>query len=159
MIEKTFIAIKPDGVERGLVGEVIKRFENAGLKIVGMKMLIMKKSFAKMHYKEHVKKDFYKGLEDFMTSGPVVAIAAEGVQAVEVVRKLVGSTEPKEALPGTIRGDFSHHSYQHADKKGVAVRNLVHASGNLKDAEYEVGLWFANEELCQYNSVHERHVF
>jgi len=159
MMERTFVAIKPDGVQRGLIGKIIERFENAGLKIIGMKMVWVDKDFAKKHYKEHVKKSFYPGLEKFITEGPVVAMVIEGLHAVEAVRKIVGPTEPKEAMPGTIRGDFAHHSYAWTDKKGIAIKNLIHASGNRKDADTEIKLWFSMDELHDYRTVHEKHVF
>ncbi len=157
MIERTFVAIKPDGVERGLVGEVIKRFENAGLKIAGIKMIWMDDAFAQKHYKAHLEKPFYKGLKDFMTSGPVIAMCLEGISAIELVRKIVGATEPKSAAPGTIRGDYASHSYGYSDKKGIAIKNVIHASGDKEDAEYEVSLWFGIEEVHEYKTVHEKH--
>ena len=159
MIERTFVAIKPDGVQRGLIGKIIERFENAGLKIVGMKMKWVDPDFSKIHYQAHVEKKFYKGLEKFIVEGPVVAMVLEGLHAVEIVRKIVGPTEPKEAQPGTIRGDFAHHSYEYTDKKGIAIKNLIHASGNKKEAEEEVKLWFSIDELYDYKTVHEKHVF
>jgi nucleoside-diphosphate kinase len=159
MIEQTFVAVKPDGVKRGLVGECIRRFENAGLKIVALKMVWVDKNFSEKHYSEHVKKPFYKVLEDFITSGPVVGMVLEGVSAVTVVRKIVGSTEPHSAQPGTIRGDYAHHTYQYADGKGKAIMNLIHASGNKADAVKEVGLWFAQDEIHTYKLNHEEHVF
>ena len=134
MFERTLVLIKPDGVERGLIGTLLTRFENVGLKIVGMKMVWIDKEFSKKHYAAHVEKPFYKGLEAFIVSGPVVAIVLEGIDAVDVVRKMVGSTEPKASAPGTIRGDFAHHSYGYADKKGIAIKNLIHASGSKDDA-------------------------
>ncbi len=158
-IERTFIALKPDAVQRGLIGEIISRFERVGLKIIGMKMVSMDKKFAEKHYAAHLKKDFYKSLETFMTSGPVVAICIEGLHAVELVRKIVGATEPRTALPGTIRGDYSHHSYEYTNKKGIAIKNLIHASGNLEEAKAELDLWFKKEELHSYKTVHEVHVF
>lgn len=158
MIERTLVLIKPDGVERGLIGRIISRFEDAGLKIVASKMVWVDKNFAKKHYQAHVGKKFYQPLEDFITSGPVFAMALEGISAVELVRKMVGSTEPKVSPPGTIRGDFSHHSYQYADKKGIAIKNLIHASGNLEDAAIEVPLWFSKSEQHSYKSVHDVHV-
>ena len=157
MIEKTFVAIKPDGVQRGFIGQIIQRFENVGLKIVGMKMRWVDPEFAKQHYKAHVEKDFYKNLEKFITEGPVIAMALEGIHAVETVRKIVGPTEPKEALPGTIRGDFAHHSYAYADKKGISVKNIIHASGSIEEAEEEIKLWFSIDELYEYKTVHELH--
>jgi len=159
MMERTFVAIKPDGVQRGIIGRIIERFENAGLKIIGMKMVQIDKEFAKKHYKAHVDKPFYKGLEEFMVEGPVVAMVIEGLHAIESVRKIVGPTEPKQAPPGTIRGDFAHHSYEWADQKGIAIKNLIHASGDKKDAEYEISIWFSIEELSDYKTVHEKHVF
>ena len=94
-----------------------------------------------------------------ITEGPVVSMAIEGLHAVETVRKIVGGTEPKGASPGTIRGDFAHHSYQYTDTKGIAIKNLVHASGNVEEAKQEVELWFKPEELHTYKTVHEKHVF
>ncbi len=158
MIEKTFIAIKPDGVQRGIIGEVISRFEKVGLKITGMKLVWVDKDFAKKHYAEHVDKPFYPGLEAMITMGPVVAIVLEGVDAIELVRKMVGATEPKSAAPGTIRGDFAHVSYGHADEKGIGVKNIIHASANAKDAKTEIELWFDDGDVHDYNTVHEKHV-
>ena len=159
MIEKSLIVVKPDGVQRGLVGNIIKRFENVGLKIVAMKMAHISKEFSKKHYKAHVDKPFYKGLETFITQGPVIAFVVEGISAVDLSRKLVGETEPHKALPGTIRGDFAHHTYAFTDKKGIAIKNLIHASGSKKEAEEEIKLWFRDEELFEYKTVHEEHVF
>lgn len=159
MIEKTLVLIKPDGVKRGLMGEIIKRFEQRGLKIVGMKMIWIDEHFSKKHYSAHVKKSFYKQLEDFIVSGPVVAMVIDGIHAIEIVRKIVGSTEPKSAEIGTIRADFSHVSYTYADTKGMAIKNLIHASGNPEEAAIEIGLWFKPEEIYDYKTVHEEHVF
>ncbi len=159
MIEKTLVLIKPDGVKRGLMGDIIKRFEQRGLKVVGMKMIWIDKGFAKKHYSAHVKKGFYKQLEDFITSGPVVAMVIEGIQAVEIVRKIVGGTEPKTAEIGTIRADFAHVSYAYADEKGMAIKNLIHASGTSEEAVVEIELWFKPEEIYDYKTVHEEHVF
>jgi|SRR3989344_3689149 len=159
MIERTFVAVKPDGVQRQLVGEILQRFERVGLKIVGMKMKLVDKEFSKKHYSAHVNKPFYKGLEDFIVSGPVIAFVLEGINAVELVRKIVGPTEPKSAAPGTIRGDYSHHSYSYTDKKGISIKNIIHASGNLEEAKQEINLWFKPEELHSYKTVHEVHTF
>ena len=159
MIEKTLVLLKPDTVQRALVGNVITRFENAGLKMVGLKMHWVNKEFSKKHYADHTKKPFYKGLETFITEGPVIAIAIEGLHAVETVRKIVGGTEPRKATPGTIRGDFSHHSYEYTDKKGIAIKNLIHASDSVENANKEIKLWFLAEELHTYKTVHEKHVF
>src|SRR3989338_224898 len=159
MIERTLIIIKPDGVARCLVGNIIKRFENAGLKIIGMKMEWVDKKLAEKHYNAHKSKPFFKNLVDFIREGPVVAFVAEGVHAVENVRKIVGSTSPHEASPGTIRGDFAHLSMKYASEKGTGGKNLIHASSSLKDANDEINLWFKKEELHSYKTVHEAHVF
>jgi len=159
MIERTLVLLKPDTVQRALVGNVINRFENAGLKIVGIKMVWADKDFSKKHYADHIGKAFYKGLEEFITQGPVIAMAIEGIEAIDTVRKMVGSTEPKKAQPGTIRGDFAHHSYAYADKKGIAIKNLIHASDSAKSAKRELELWFKKSELHTYKTVHEMHVF
>ena len=158
-IEQTLVLIKPDGVERGLIGTIISRFENVGLKIIGMKMMWIDNNFSRKHYSAHIAKPFYKGLEEFITAGPVIAMAIEGLHAIEVVRKIVGPTEPKSAQPGTIRGDHAHHSYEYTDKKGIAIKNLIHASGDKTDAEAELNLWFTAKELHSYKTVHEKHVY
>lgn len=159
LMERTLVLIKPDGVQRGLVGRIIQRFEDAGLKMVGVKMRWIDRDFAKKHYSAHVTKSMYKYLEDFIVSGPVLSMVLEGISAVETVRKIVGSTEPKSAMPGTIRGDFAQHSYLYADSKNIAIKNLIHASGNLEEAKQEVALWFSKDELHTYKTVHEVHVF
>ena len=135
MIEKSLVIIKPDGVQRGLVGEIIKRFENAGLKILGIKMVWIDKKFAETHYGAHKSKPFFKELVEFITEGPVVAFAVEGVHAVDNARRLVGDTSPHEAAPGTIRGDFAHISMAYASKKGSGGKNVIHASGSKKEAD------------------------
>ena len=157
MKEQTLVLVKPDGVQRQLAGEIIQRFERSGLKIIGMKMVWVDKDFSKKHYSAHLKKEFYPGLEKMITEGPVIAMVLEGLHAVELVRKMVGATEPRTALPGTIRGDYAHHSYEYTDKIGVAIKNLVHASGNLKEAKEEIKLWFKKDELHSYETVHEKH--
>ena len=159
MIERSLVIVKPDGVERSLVGEIITRFEKTGMKIVGMKMSWIDKKFAEQHYKAHKSKPFFKELVEFITEGPVVAVVLEGVHAVENVRRLVGSTSPHEAAPGTIRGDFAHISMAYASKKGLGGKNVVHASGSKKEADEEIRLWFAKEEIHTYSTVHEKHVF
>jgi nucleoside-diphosphate kinase len=162
MIEKTLVLIKPDGVERGLIGEIISRFEKRGLKIVGMKMVRVNQELAMKHYTEDISKrrgeQVRKRLMDFIINNHVIAICLEGVDAVENVRRMVGETEPKAALPGTIRGDYAHISYNYADNKGIVVPNLVHASGNKEEAEKEISLWFSQEELFSYKSVHDKHL-
>ncbi|MCF7860825.1 nucleoside-diphosphate kinase [Candidatus Woesearchaeota archaeon] len=159
MIERSLVILKPDAVQRGLIGVIISRFENMGMKVVGMKMKWADRDFSKRHYKDHVEKAFYKGLEDFIVEGPVIAFVVEGIHAIETTRKLVGSTEPKQAAPGTIRGDFAHHSYAYSDKKGIAIKNLIHASDSVENAQKEIELWFDKEELHSYKTVHEKHVF
>jgi len=158
-MEQTLVLIKPDGVQRGLVGEILQRFEKVGLKISGTKMVLVDKDFSKQHYAAHVGKDFYPGLEKIITEGPVIAFVLEGIHAVEIVRKMVGATEPKEAAPGTIRGDYAQHSYAHSKATGLAIKNLIHASATLEEAEAEVALWFAPEEIHVYNTDSEKHVF
>lgn len=160
MIERTLVLLKPDAVQRGLIGEIISRFERIGLKIIGMKMVFADKDFASKHYlsiKERVGQKTFDNTVKYITEGPVIAMCIEGVHSIEVVRKIVGSTEPKSALPGTIRGDYAHVSYSHADTKNIAVKNLVHASSNKEDSKKELELWFKKEELHSYNTVHEKH--
>ena len=156
MIERTLVLVKPDGVQRGFIGDIIKRFEQAGLKIVGMKMVWVDKELSKKHYSDHIGKRFYPGLEEYITAGPVVAMAIEGAHAVRNVRKLVGPTSSLEALPGTIRGDFGHMSLEHADNAKKRYTNLIHASDE-KSARKEVELWFSPKELHTYRTVHEAH--
>lgn len=158
MIERTLVLLKPDAVQRGLMGEIISRFERVGLKMVGAKMVWADKEFSKQHYAEHVEKPFYKGLESVITGGPVLALCIEGIEAIATVRKMVGSTEPKGSPPGTIRGDYAHVSYGYADQKGIGIKNLIHASANASDAQREVGLWFKSDELHSYKSVHDMHI-
>ncbi len=162
-IQQTLVLVKPDGVLRGLVGETIKRFEQRGLKIIALKLTKVDKNFALKHYTEDLAKrrgaHIRKLMSEFLVSGPVVAMVVEGVDAIENVRKIVGSTESKAALPGTIRGDFSHISFAHADEKKIAVKNIIHASSDEKDAEYEKKLWFSIDEIHDYKRTDEDHVF
>ncbi|MFH1500316.1 MAG: nucleoside-diphosphate kinase [archaeon] len=161
-IQKTLVLVKPDGVQRTLVGKIITRFEDAGLKIIGMKMKWVDKKFAEAHYTDDISKrrgeHVRKVLLKYIQEGPVVAIVLEGINAIEIVRKIVGDTEPRQAPPGTIRGDFAHVSYAHADEKEDAIRNLIHASGNEQDAKAEVKLWFTDKELHTYSTVHDMHI-
>ena len=139
-LERTLVLVKPDGVQRGLVGTIIGKFEATGMKIVGMKLMHVSDTLAQRHYAEHEGKPFYAGLVDYITSAPVVALCLEGPDAIAITRKLMGATNPSEAPPGTIRGDF-----------GVEIsRNLVHGSANEGDAAREVGLFFSDEELLDY---------
>src|SRR3989442_9395964 len=136
-MERTFVMVKPDGVERRLVGEIIRRFENRGLRLVGLKMLRPDRVLAERHYAVHRERPFFGELVEFIISGPVVAMAWEGVQAISLVRKMMGALKPEEALPGTIRGDFT---------TSIQV-NLVHGSDAPETAESELGLWFSPAEL------------
>lgn len=158
MIEQTLVLIKPDGVQRGLTGRIFQRFEEAGLKIVAMKMVWVDEKFSKVHYAEHVEKAFYPGLEAMITMGPVIAFVLEGIESIALVRKMVGATEPKSSAPGTIRGDFAHVSYGYADMKGIGVKNLIHASATKEDADKEVPLWFEKTEIHSYSTVHDLHI-
>ncbi|MFA5084337.1 MAG: nucleoside-diphosphate kinase [Candidatus Paceibacterota bacterium] len=159
MMQKTLVLIKPDGVKRAISGKIISRFEDTGLKINGMKLTWIDKEFSKKHYSEHVKKSFYKTLEKFITSGPVLAMVLEGVNAIEVVRKMVGNTEPLKAMPGTIRGDFAHLDTEWANCKNKCIPNLIHASDSPESAKKEISLWFDNKELYNYNTANENFVF
>ena len=163
MIERTLVLIKPDGVQRSIAGEIISRFERAGLKIIGIKMTWCDKDHAMKHYTEDItirRGEFVRNrLLKFLTEGPVVALCLEGINAVEVVRKIVGGTEPRTAAPGTIRGDYVHMSYEYADAKEKAIPNLIHASGNKDEAKSEIELWFSNKELHSYKNVHDIHIF
>ncbi|MFX0061158.1 MAG: nucleoside-diphosphate kinase [Candidatus Hermodarchaeota archaeon] len=158
-LSRTLILIKPDGVQRGLVGEILARFERVGLKIIGMKLVQINAEFSKKHYREHIKKNFYPALEKFIIESPVVALVLEGIDAIQIARKIVGTTEPKSAQPGTIRGDFTHQSYEYTITKGIIIKNLVHASANESDAKFEVALWFSDKELFSYSTVHDKHIF
>lgn len=158
MVEKTLVLIKPDGVKRGLVGRIIQRFEDVGYKIVATKMVWADTELTQKHYKEHVDKPFYEELEELLTMGPVMAMVLEGVSAIEKTRQMIGTTEPKSAAPGTIRGDFASLSYEYADEnKDVIFKNLVHASDSPESAETEINLWFDEADIHDYDTVHEAH--
>lgn len=154
-MERSLVLLKPDALDRGIVGEVIHRFERAGIKMVGLKMLISKEDTARAHYTDDLAKRRGEAVRELMvkmiTSGPIIAIAFEGVEAVEVIRKMVGSTEPKAAAPGTIRGDFAHVSFKHADANKIGVFNLIHASGSPEEAVSEIAVWFKPEELVSHH--------
>lgn len=152
MAQKSFVLIKPDGVQRGLIGEILKRFEQRGLKIIGMKMVHVDEEFAEKHYEEHTGKSFFKELTTFLIEGPVVAMVIEGKDCIDYIRKLIGSTKPNEAQPGTIRGDYAH-------TLGPGGRNIIHASANEKDAKKEIALWFNDDELQTYTRSDEHHHF
>ena len=160
-MERSLVLLKPDSIDRGLIGEIITRFERAGLKIAGLKMTWPKKELAAKHYTEDLAQRRGEHVRNLMiemlTSGPIVAICLEGVEAVEIVRKMVGTTEPKAAAPGTIRGDYSHVSFKHADSKKMGVYNLVHASGSVPEAESEIAIWFSPEELHEHKPGYTKH--
>jgi len=161
-MERTLIVFKPDSVQRGIVGEVLTRFERVGLKIVGAKMLQPDYDHYHQHYEGIGTLKTRKGDEIFesqlksMLDGPVIAMVLEGVDAVETVRKMVGSTEPKSALPGTIRGDYAHVSYGAANASGKSVSNIIHASADSNEAEQEITHWFSESEMYTYEAVHEK---
>jgi nucleoside-diphosphate kinase len=138
--ERTLVLVKPDGVQRLLTGRILGRYEERGLKIVGLKLMLVDRSTAEQHYAEHRQKPFFGGLVEFITSRPLVAIALEGPNAIQIVRDMNGKTKPFEAAPGTIRGDFALETAQ----------NLVHASDGPDAATREIALWFRPEELLQY---------
>lgn len=182
--ERTLVVIKPDGVQRSLIGEIIKRFEGTGLKLVGMKMLVPSEEHVETHYtldanwrrvtgEKTIKGYLDKGmtppsedpleitakilanLKKYLSSGPVIAMVWQGAHAVRIVRKVTGGTEPLTSDVGSIRGDFVLDSYQMADEDGRAVRNLVHASGSVDEAGAEISHWFKSEELTNYRVIHE----
>lgn len=139
-MERTFLMIKPDGVQRGLVGEIIRRFETKGFTLVGMKFMSVDRQLAEQHYEVHQERPFFKGLVEFITSSPVVAMVWQGEGVVASARKIIGATNPLTAEPGTIRGDF-----------GVDVgRNLIHGSDAQETAQREISLWFKDEELADW---------
>lgn len=185
--EKTLVVIKPDGVQRALIGEIIKRYERTGLKLLALKMVIPSEQIATDHYykvggdewleavgkkasaayeKKGLKSPFKTYLKNgqavlernakYLSSGPVVAMIWQGNQAVELVRKITGSTEPLTSDIGTIRGDFTLDSYTMADMDERSVRNLIHASGTVEEAEKEIVIWFKEDEIQKYNHLHEK---
>jgi len=183
--ERTLVLLKPDAVARGITGKIITRFEDAGLKLSAMKMIWADETLAKKHYpldEEWIKKTYSKSkdsyekegkkypykdymefgktlqkwLVDFLTEGPVVGMVLEGYHAIELARKIIGSTEPRQALPGTIRGDFaSTESYAITDKQERVLRNLVHASDSITNAEREISLWFPPHDLHSYQTAQD----
>jgi len=182
--EKTLVLIKPDGVQRGLIGEVIKRYERSGLKLIGLKMVLATEDLIERHYsvdpdwktktgEKSLESYRMKGLEPptenpielgervlnnlkkYMTSGPIIAMVFQGMNAVKIIRKITGATEPLTSDVGTIRGDFTIDSYEVADIDGRAVRNLIHASSSVWEAEKEIEIWFKKEELISYRLVGE----
>ena len=148
-LERTYVMIKPDGVQRGLVGEIIKRFEERGYKLVAIKMCTPGKEHFEKHYADLSSKKFFTGLIEYMQTGPVVATVWQGTNAVKVGRKIVGETDPFDSLPGTIRGDF-------CIEKG---RNIIHASDSVESAEKEIKLWFNEKEVNSWTKIDEKMVY
>lgn len=148
-MERTYLMVKPDGVQRGLVGEVIARFEKKGFKIAGLKMLQISRELAEKHYGEHLGKPFFEPLVGFITSGPVVAMVIEGLDAVSAAREMMGATNPLKAAPGTIRGSF-----------GIDIgRNVIHGSDSLESAKREISIFFKEEELIEYSRDIDRWIY
>ncbi len=148
MTERTLVLVKPDGVQRLLTGRIVARYEERGLKIVGLKLVQVDRALAEQHYAVHRAKPFFGGLVDFITSGPLVALALEGPNAIAIVRAINGATRPHEAAPGTIRGDFAVETAQ----------NIVHASDSAETAAFELELWFDAAELHEYTRDVDRWV-
>lgn len=148
-IEKTFVMVKPDGVQRGLTGGIISRFEQKGLKIIGMKMMVINRNMGEKHYSEHKGKVFFESLINFITSGPVVAFILEGPGAISIVRKIVGATNPANAEPGSIRGDHVIHT----------TYNIIHASDSTDSSARESGLFFNDNEIFNYDLEIEKYLF
>ncbi|MDD4529206.1 MAG: nucleoside-diphosphate kinase [Bacteroidales bacterium] len=186
--EQTLVIVKPDGVQRGLVGEVIKRYETCGLKLVALKMLIPTKELSIKHYSIDPDWAFKSGTKafesykakgltppgndpiefaetirkkvaNFMSSGPVVAMVCQGMGAVAVVRKITGSTEPLTSAPGTIRGDYTIDSYSASDLDDRAVRNIIHSSGSVDEASKEIPIWFEEKEILKFRLVSEEIIY
>lgn len=144
--ERTFVMIKPDGVQRGLVGEVIRRFEQKGIKIVAMKMVSVDRDLAEKHYAVHKGKSFFKPTVEYIISSPVIAMVLEGENVINMVRGMMGKTNPQDADMGTIRGDFGQ----------FIGRNIVHGSDGPDTAEFEINLWFKPKELIDYSRIDEK---
>jgi len=191
-MERTLIIIKPDAIQRGIIGDIIARYEKVGLKIIGMKMFVPTKELLDKHYPvdreefitgmgnktlenyhelgmdpndyfgtddpNAIGREIQKWLVDFMVSSPVIAVVLEGPHAIEVVRKIRGHTLPFKAQPGTITGDYSFDSSSLANGDMRPIRNLVHASGNAEEAEFEIDLWFEKDELNSYDTIHQQHM-
>ena len=145
MAEQTLVLLKPDALQRGLAGRIIARLEDRGMKLVGMKLMQVDMDIAKQHYAEHVEKPFFKGLADFMMSRPIIAMAVEGHNAVEVVRTTMGATNPQKAAPGTVRGDMAQD----------IARNLIHGSDSPESAARELAIFFKPEEIISYDRESE----
>lgn len=149
VVERTLVLIKPDAVQRGLIGDIVSRFEKRGLKFIAMKMILVSKEHAERHYSMHVGKPFYAGLINYITSAPLVAAVLEGPKAIQAVRQAAGATNPLEAAPGTIRQELAL----------TTGRNLVHASDSPESAEQEIALWFSPEEINSWERDSDPWVF
>ncbi|MBM7552464.1 nucleoside-diphosphate kinase [Thalassobacillus pellis] len=148
-MEKTFLMVKPDGVQRNLIGEIVSRFEDKGFKLAGAKLMNIPQSLAETHYGEHSDKPFFSELVEFITSGPVFAMVWEGENVIAGARQMMGKTNPQDALPGTIRGDF-----------GVTVgKNIIHGSDSPESAEREISLFFENEQILSYDKNDQNWVY
>ncbi|MFA6047928.1 MAG: nucleoside-diphosphate kinase [Parcubacteria group bacterium] len=185
--ERTLVIIKPDGVQRSLIGEIVKRYERVGLKLIAMKMMVATEEMATKHYyevggdawleevgrkaaaayeKKGLKSPFatfkdngvaiMKSNAKYLSSGPVVAMIWQGNQAIGLVRKITGGTEPLSSDVGTIRGDYAIDTYQMADLDQRSIRNLIHASGSIEEAEKEIPIWFSEKEILNYNHIQEK---
>lgn len=142
-MEKTFLMVKPDGVQRGLVGEIVNRFEKKGYQLLGAKLMNVSREMAELHYAEHIERPFFNDLVDFITSSPVFAMVWQGDEVIATARQMMGKTNPKEALPGTIRGDY-----------GVTTgKNIIHGSDSTESAEREVKIFFDEDELLTYEKI------
>lgn len=161
-MERSLIVLKPDAVQRGIVGEIMTRFERAGLKIVAMKMVSPDAEHFHKHYEGISKlisrwgEEIYHITLSHMTEGPVIAFVLEGVEAIEHVRKMVGTTDPKDSAPGTIRGDYTHVTRVYTNIRGGTLPNILHASGNKEEAEQEIKLWFNDNEIYGYETAQEK---
>ena len=143
--QRTFVMIKPDAVQRGLIGSIISRFEQKGIKLIAMKLVSVSRELAEKHYGVHKGKPFFEPTVAYITSSPVVAMVLEGENIIEIVRGMMGKTNPVEAAPGTIRGDFGQ----------FIGRNIVHGSDGTDTAEFEINLWFSKQELAEYQRIDE----
>ena len=142
-MQKTFIMVKPDGVQRGLIGEIVRRFENKGLQLVGAKLMNVSRELAEQHYAEHKERPFFGELVNFITSAPVFAMVWQGNDAIEICRLMMGKTKPVDAAPGTIRGDFA----------ATISFNIIHGSDSPESAEREIALWFADDQILTYEKT------
>jgi nucleoside-diphosphate kinase len=160
-MQQTLVVLKPDAVARGLAGEIMSRFERAGLKIVALKMVAPDEGHYHHHYENIGQlisrrgEEVYRRNADFMMTGPVIAMVIEGVQSVATVRKMVGETEPHKASPGTIRGDYAHMTIEHANQNQGGLANLIHASADPDEAKAEVKHWFKPAEIFEYKAAHQ----